>query len=93
MCIRDRANGVNGTVTLAGNRTLAAPTNAKAFDSGTLRIVQDGTGTRTLAYAAGWKFAGGVAPVLSTAIGSVDILSWFTHDGSTFYGSLLKAFA
>lgn len=73
-------------VTLGGNRTMAAPTNM--VDGGTyvLRVIQDGTGSRTLAYNAVFKWPdGGTAPVLSTAASSVDILT-FISDGTNMYG-------
>lgn len=79
------SNGSNAVVTLGGNRTLALPTNGAAGLSGTLKIIQDGTGGRALAYAAGWKWSGGTAPVLSAAPGAVDLILWYT-DGSNFYG-------
>jgi hypothetical protein len=79
-------------VTLAGNRTLAAPTNL--VDGGTyiLRVKQDATGSRTLAYNAVFKWPGGTAPVLSTAANSVDVLT-FVSDGTNLYGVAQKGFA
>ena len=66
----------NFSVTLAGNRTLANPTNIVAGQSGSIFITQDGTGSRTLAYGSYFKFVGGTAPVLSTAAASVDRLDY-----------------
>jgi hypothetical protein len=88
----DTSAGHLASVTLGGNRTLAAPTNGVA---GTyiLRVTQDGTGSRALAYNAAFKWAGGSAPVLSTTAGAVDILTFASPDGATFYGGdALKAF-
>jgi len=79
-------------VTLGGNRTLANPTNMKAGASYTLIVVQDGTGSRTLAYGANYKWPSGSAPVLSTAANAIDILT-FVSDGTNMLGSALKAFA
>ena len=62
----------NFSLTLSGNRTLANPTNIVAGQSGSFFITQDGTGSRTLAYGTNFKFAGGTAPVLSSAAASVD---------------------
>ncbi len=62
------------TVTLGGNRTLSNPTNQRAGASYTLRIVQDATGSRTLAYGTAYKFPGGTAPTLSTGANDVDLL-------------------
>ena len=64
----------NFTLAIGGNRTLANPTNQKVGQSGSIQITQDATGSRTLAYGSNWKFAGGVAPTLSTAAGTVDVL-------------------
>ena len=72
----DLALSNNYSVTLAGNRTLANPTNIVAGQSGSLFITQDGTGSRTLAYGSYFKFVGGTAPVLSTAAASVDRLDY-----------------
>jgi hypothetical protein len=66
----------NFSATLAGNRTLANPTNVVAGQSGSIFITQDGTGSRTLAYGGYFKFVGGTAPVLSTAAASVDRIDY-----------------
>lgn len=47
-------------------------------------VEQDLTGSRTLSYGGDFKFPGGVAPTLSTATGSVDILS-AVYDGANLY--------
>ena len=78
------------TVTLGGNRTLAAPTDIK--DGGTYLLIvnQDGTGTRTLAYNSVFKWKGGTAPTLSTGIDEVDVLTFICHNtaaaGLVLYG-------
>lgn len=79
-------------VTLGGNRTLANPSNM--VDGGTyiLRVSQDGTGSRTLAYGAAYKWPLGSVPVLSTTINALDILT-FTSDGTSMYGAIQKGFA
>ena len=66
----------NFSVTLAGNRTLANPTNIAAGQSGSIFITQDGTGSRTLAYGSYFKFVGGTAPTLSTAAAAVDRIDY-----------------
>ena len=87
-------NGYTATVTLGGNRTLAAITNLEDGDTAILRVVQDATGTRTLTYAGGGNFRwpGGTAPVLSTAANAVDLIS-FVRIGGFVYGAIAKAFA
>ena len=66
----------NFTVTLGGNRTLANPTNLTAGQSGSIFIVQDGTGGRTLAYGSQYDFIGGTAPTLSVGANSVDRIDY-----------------
>jgi hypothetical protein len=78
----DMATFVNGTVTLGGNRTLGAPTNTQTGRSGCIFVVQDGTGSRTLAYNAVWKFSNAVTPTLSTAPAAVDMLCYIVRDST-----------
>jgi len=66
----------NFSVTLAGNRTLANPTNIVAGQSGSIFITQDGTGSRTLAYGSYFKFVAGTAPVLSTTAAAIDRIDY-----------------
>ena len=72
----DLADSNNFQVTLAGNRTLDNPSNCTAGQSGSIFIVQDGTGSRTLAYGSYYDFAGGTAPTLSTAASAVDRIDY-----------------
>ena len=72
----DMSLASNYSVTLAGNRTLGQPTNQVAGQSGSIFVTQDGTGSRTLAYHADWKWAGGSAPTLSTAANAVDRIDY-----------------
>jgi hypothetical protein len=68
----DFADSNNFTCTLGHNATIANPTNLTAGQSGSIFLVQDGTGSRTAAWGSYWDFAGGTAPVLTTAASSVD---------------------
>ena len=85
--------GQNFTLTLAGNRTLGAPSNVDAGQVGSIFIIQDGTGSRTLAYNSIWKFAGGTAPTLSTAAGAIDRLDYIVQSGTAIQALLTKAYA
>ena len=78
----DMALGNHFQVTLGGNRTLGAPTNVVAGQSGVIRVVQDGTGSRTLAYNSVFKFPGGTAPTLTTAANSVDLLAFHVESAT-----------
>jgi hypothetical protein len=68
-------------VTLAGNRTLAAPTNLSDGQTIVFMVYQDGTGSRTLSYAAIYDWPGGTTPVLSTAANARDVISC-VYDGT-----------
>lgn len=83
----DTSLGQIATVTLANNRTMANATNMRV---GTyiLKVVQDGTGGRTLTWNTGWKWTAAVAPTLTTAANSVDIFTFYS-DGTLMYGSFL----
>lgn len=83
----DASLGSVATVTLGGNRTIAAPTNLKV-GSYILHIIQDGVGSRTLTWNAVFKWPAGVAPVLTTTAGRRDLFS-FVCDGTNLYGSYL----
>jgi hypothetical protein len=87
----DFADSNNFSVTLGGNRTLANPSNLVAGQSGSIFITQDGTGSRTLAYGSYWDFAGGTAPVLSTAASSVDRLDYIVRTTTSIHAVLTKA--
>ena len=69
----------NFSVTLGGNRTLANPSNIDAGQTGSIFVVQDGIGSRTLSFGSYWKFAGGTAPTLSTAAGAVDRIDYIVY--------------
>ena len=89
----DFSTFINGVVTLAGNRAMGNPTNEKIGQSGVIRIVQDGTGSRTLSYGTDWEFAGGTVPVLSTPAGAQDLLFYHIIATDRIYASLVKAVA
>jgi hypothetical protein len=84
----------NFRVTLEGNRTLDAPTNPRSGQVINFRIIQDGTGNRTLAYNAIYHFPGGTDPVLSTAAGAKDFMSCqYDSTDNTWFCVMSKAFA
>ena len=79
----DFGSSNNFKMTLTGTSTLGAPTNASGGQSGSIFILQDGTGSRTLAYNAVFAFAGGTAPTLTTAASGQDALLYYVQDPST----------
>jgi len=71
-------------VTLAGNRTLAAPSNP--LGSGqyiSLLIIQDGTGSRTLTWNNSFEFKDDTAPTLTTTATMSDLFTFRYYAGST----------
>ena len=88
----DFALGNNFLVTIGGNRTLAAPSNAVAGQTGQIYVVQDSTGSRTLAYNSTYQFVSGASPTLSTGASDVDILVYSTRSATTIDAALLKNF-
>lgn len=86
----DLSTGIDFTVTLAGNRVLGNPTNVTVGKKGRLRVVQDGAGSKTLSYSANYEFAGGTAPVLSTAANAQDVLYYDVISTTRMVLSILK---
>lgn len=72
----DMATACHHSVTLAGNRTFAAPSNQVVGQAGSLFITQDGSGSRTASFNAAFKFVGGTAPTLTTAAAAVDRIDY-----------------
>ena len=85
--------GQNFTVTLGGNRTLDNPTNCVAGQVGSIFVVQDGTGSRTLAYGTSWDFPAGEAPVLTTDADGIDRLDYIVHTSTDVQTLLTKAYS
>ena len=75
----------NFTVTLAGNRTLDNPTNIVVGQTGSIFIVQDGTGSRTLSFGSYYDFAGGTAPTLTTAASAVDRIDYVVRTATSIH--------
>ena len=89
----DFNTGQNFTVTLTDNRTLGNPTNCTPGQVGSIFIVQDGTGNRTLGYSNYYQFAGGTGPYLSTAANAIDRLDYIVHTAVLTQAVLTKAYA
>lgn len=88
----DLATGNNFTVTLAGNRTLENPTNAVAGQTGQMYVIQDGTGSRTLAFGSNYKFPDGTAITISTSTSSVDLLVFNVRSSTAIDTVIVSAF-
>lgn len=82
----DITNSPNAEVTLAGNRTLALSGSLIKGQYYTLAVIQDGTGSRTLAFPAEVDWGDIGAPTLSTVAGSIDILTFYAPNTSKLCG-------
>jgi hypothetical protein len=73
--------------TLTGNvtLTLSSPPPSNDALAVTFILIQDGTGSRTVTWPGSVKWPGGVAPVLTTAAGKIDVVTLITYDGGTSY--------
>ena len=81
----DFAASNNYTLTLGGNRTIANPTNLTAGQSGSIFLVQDGTGSRTASWGSYWDFAGGTAPTLTTTASAVDRIDYVVRSSTSIH--------
>jgi hypothetical protein len=86
----------NFTVTLGGNRTLANPSNVtsdKVGQVGSIFVVQDGTGSRTLSFGSNWDFIGGTAPTLSTTASAVDRIDYIVRSTTSIQAVVTLGYA
>ncbi len=74
----DMNAGNHHSVTLGHNTTFANPTNQSVGQAGSIFITQDGTGSRTAAWEANFKWKGGTAPTLTTTANAVDRVDYIT---------------
>ena len=77
----DFGTAINFKWTLgATGRTLASPSNVKVGQTGTIQVIEDGTGSRTITtYGSTWKFAGGTKPTLTATAAATDLFSYFCY--------------
>ena len=69
-------------VTLAGSRTLSAPSNPLGSGQyASLLVIQDGTGSRTLTWNAAYEFKDDTAPTLTTTASKGDLFT-FRYNGA-----------
>ncbi len=89
----DFAASNNYTLTLGGNRTIANPTNLTAGQSGSIFLVQDGTGSRTVSWGSYWDFAGGTAPTLTTTAAAVDRIDYVVRSSTSIHAVATLAYS
>lgn len=87
----DASLGREFTVTLGGNRTMAAPTNPSDGQTILFRIRQDATGSRTITWNAIYSLGTDIdtMPTLSTAANAVDYIG-FIYDATDTKWHLLS---
>jgi len=78
----DMSTFVDAVVTIGGNRALGNPTNAKPGQKGTLYVVEDGTGGRTLSFGSNFKFPGGQTPSIDTTASKVNVFGYSVRNSS-----------
>ena len=82
----DLATHCNFTITLGGNRTLANPSNVVAGQSGSIFVVQDGTGGRSFnSFGSYWDFIGGTVPTFTSTAGAVDRLDYIVRSSTKIH--------
>ena len=81
----DLANTNHHSLTLGTNTHLNRPSNITAGQTGSIFIVQDGTGSRTLSYSSVFDFAGGTAPTLTTTASAVDRIDYVVRSSSSIH--------
>jgi hypothetical protein len=84
----------NFVLTFTGNVTLANPSTESVGQSGVIVVIQDGTGSRTLANGTQYEWPAGTVGTISTAANSVDIIPYFVDAAdSILLGTPQLAFA
>lgn len=81
---------INTAVTLTGNITTQTLSNVRAGKAGTIRFIQDGSGSHTTVWNSIFKWAGGSTPTLSTGANDVDVLTYSCVSTSYCIASLIK---
>ena len=89
----DFAASNNYTLTLGQNLTIANPTNLTAGQSGSIFLVQDGTGSRTASWGSYWDFAGGTAPVLTTTAAGIDRVDYIVRSSTSIHAVVTLAYS
>lgn len=83
----DVSQGVNSVVTLAGTGRTLSITNPTAGHYYTIRIIQDGAGSKTITtWPTNTKWPGGIGPTLTTTASRYDIVTFY-YDGTNYYGT------
>jgi len=91
--ILDLNRNANFELTLSGNITLANPAELTAGTTGSIFVVQDGTGSRTVAYGSFWDFAAGTAPTMTTTASAVDRIDYIVRSSTKIHAVATLAYS
>ena len=89
----DVTQGAIATLTLAGTNETLTISNAVAGTTYVLQITQGSGGNFTIGTWTNFKWPNGLPPTLSTADGSIDVITIITIDGTNFLGICQNAFS
>ena len=89
----DFAANQNFTVTLAHNAALENPSNVVAGQTGSIFVVQDGTGSRPMSYGTSWEFPAGTAPTLTTTAAALDRIDYVVRSATSIQAVATLAYA
>lgn len=80
----------NTKITLTNNISASTCSNIKAGQSGTIRFIQDGTGSRTISWCSQFKWSGGTTGTLTTTGDAIDALVYSCSATTYCVVSLIK---
>ena len=75
----DFSTGNNFSLTLGASIVLENPTGVTTGQSGMILILQDGTGSRTLAFGSSWDFPSATAPTVTATADALSSLVYFAR--------------
>lgn len=70
---------------IANNMTFSNPANTYPGQSGSITIVQDGTGSRTASWGVNWHFPSNTAPTLSTTANYADRIDYYVESANQIH--------
>lgn len=86
--LSDKTKGKVRSVTLGGNRTLAV-SNGTVGQTFIIRLIQDGTGSRTVTWFSTIKWPDGTAPTLTTTANKIDVFGFLITSAGNYDGYIL----
>jgi hypothetical protein len=86
--LSDKTKSNVRNITLGGNRTLAI-SNATTGQAFVIRLIQDGTGSRTVTWFSTIKWPAGVTPTLTTTASKTDVFGFIVTGTGTYDGFII----